>query len=500
MAERVVARWNPHGLALWRTMRGLGGRESAAVTLVGGGEMWAAALRAELARLRPRVELCTAGEEVFAGGVSGGGVGPVPVALVVLDAGALIGGELVRVVRGLRADGTRIVFALEGIHVHEEWRVVRQRDSELLAGESGGEVEIVPVSARMAAVARVNGDAALLDRSGLALLHARLVAAAGAGAVADQEVIVRERMLAETRRRIEQQIASLRNGGDVAALREERAALLAVNDGGRGPAMAMLRNRLHLARLDLLHEVGVRMRALNSGMRADIERVSKAEYADFPGRLQHGVDKVTYEMDRVMRARLVDVAGQLGEVIGRVEIDTENRAKCVVPERDSRIVGRLPAWPRVGPGPEPRCGGVEDHLMLAFGASAGFGLGRLVVAPLALVQAVDYAVVPVSLLLGAAAAGWVVRARGQLAERAHLQQWVADALVNVKAQVEQRVATALIEAEERLTDAVLATTTAHRIETDRRVGELEAQLRQAAQLRPALRTACERDLAALEFV
>ena len=121
------------------------------------------------------------------------------------------------------------------------------------------------------------------------------------------------------------------------------------------------------------------------------------------------------------------------------------------------------------------------------------------VAPLALLQAVDFALVPVSLLLGAAAAAWVVRVRRQLADGAHLRQWVADTLVDARAQLEQRVATALVDAEERLTDEVLASAAARMVETDRRVGELEAQLRQAAQRRPALLLACERDLAALEF-
>lgn len=121
-------------------------------------------------------------------------------------------------------------------------------------------VEIVPVSVRMAVVAREIGDAALSDRAGMGLLYARLVAAVGAGAVADQRVLVRERVVRETRTRIEGELAKLRTGGDVAVLRAERATLLAVNDGGRGTAMAMLRNRLHLARVDLLHEAGVRIR------------------------------------------------------------------------------------------------------------------------------------------------------------------------------------------------------------------------------------------------
>ena len=136
--------------------------------------------------------------------------------------------------------------------------------------------------------------------------------------------------------------------------------------------------------------------------------------------------------------------------------------------------------------------------MIALGASAGFGLGRLVVAPLALVPALDYASVPVTLLLGAGVAYWVVRARGHLADRAHLRQWVSDALVNVKAQLEQRVATVLVEAESQLTDQVVRATTAHAVTIDRRVTELDSRLRQLSSRLPAQLAACDRDLAVLD--
>ncbi|WP_405486979.1 hypothetical protein [Nocardia sp. NBC_00511] len=471
-------RWNPHGLALLRAVVGAVGEGEPSVLLMAGDESGAAVLRVELARMRPRVEM-TMGSE--AGEVRG----PAAVALVVLDAGAVIGAEGLGVVRGLRAAGTRIVFALDGIQAHREWREVWRADSELLEGEGGGGVEIVPVSGRLAAVGRAEGDGALLDRSGVGLLHARLVAAVGAGAVGDQGAIVRERVLADTRRRIEGELGRLLGGGDVAALREERARLLAVGDGGRGTAMAVVRNRVQLARVELLHEVGARIRAAHTGLRADIERLARGAHAEFPRHAHAAVEKLTLEMDRTIRSRMAELCRQVEESVAaewHISFPTP-------PERAARAMAV----------PGPRCRGAEDHLVVALGASAGFGLGRLLVTPLALLQAFDYAIMPVSLLLGAAAAGWVVRARRHLAEGVHLQQWVADTLVDAKAQLEQRVATALVEAEERLTDEVLGSATARLVGTDLRVGELEARLRQAAQRRPALQAACERDLAALEF-
>lgn len=445
--------------------------------MIGGDESHAAALRVELARFHPHIDLSVIGDDDLPR--------PYPVALVVLDAGALIGEELLGRVRGLRGDGTRIVFALDGIHAHRDWREVRKLDTELLV-EAGGEAEeIVPVSARMAAAGRAAGDAALVDRSGVGLLHARLVAASGAGAVGDQVAIVRERVVAETRRRIEAQVDKVRDGGDVAVLREERARLLAVGDGGRGSAMAIVRNRLQLARVDLLHEVGARIRTLHGQARAEIEGLPRGALAEFPRHVSDSVEKLTQEIDRTIRSRI-------GELCRQVEESVAEEWHISFPPPSERVSRRVES-------PGPRLRGVEDHLVIALGASGGFGLGRLLVAPLALLRAFDYAIMPVSLLLGAAVASWVVRARRRLADGAHLRQWVADTLVDARAQLEQRVATALVDVEERLTDEVLGSATARLVETDLRVGELEAQLRQAAQRRPALLAACERDLAALEF-
>lgn len=509
----IVERWNPNGMALVRAAGTVGAGQ---VALIGcGADVNMTLLRTELARFAPHVDLV-----VREPGCGDAGL-PVPVALVVLEGGAPIGTGLLGELRGLIAEGTRIVFALDGIHAHAEWMEVRRQDCELLTAEKVA-AEIVPVSARMAMVARANGDAALLDRSGVGLLHARLVAAAGAGAVADQGAIVRERVLGETRRRIAAELEKVRSGRDVAALREERATLLAVGDGGRGAAMSMVRNRVQLARVDLLHETGARVRALNAAVRVELERLPAGARGGFPQRLQCAVDKLTYEMDRAVRQRIAAVSAQLDQVVraarsaalgewaGRRDQDSPAESsgagtgsgrggELAVDSEFRGAVRRAARPPAVGPDPGPRRRGVEDHLVFAVGASAGTGLGRLVMAPMSLFEGLEYALLPVGLVLGVVAAAWVVRARGQLAERAHLRQWVADALVNVKAQLEQRVATALVETEERLIDRVVRDCAARVVETNRRVGELEADLRSAAQRRPGLTAACERDLAALEF-
>ncbi|WP_280246655.1 hypothetical protein [Nocardia abscessus] len=473
----VVERWNPQGMALLRAVHGSGAAGS--VTVIGPADVNTTLLRTELARFEPRVTLSEpVADPNAAETASPAGAAPPAVALILLDAGTTLGADLLGVIHRLRADGTHLLLAMNGIHAYQDWRAVRSRDLELLAEQGAADLDIVPVSARLAAAARTAGDAGLLDRSGLGALHARLTAAAAAGG--DRPGAVTARVLADTRQRVVEQVAALRSGAEPARLRERRAVLLAGRDGGRATAMSTLRGQLHLARVDLMTDIGARVRALHATARAELDRLRTAEIAAYPARLQRAVTELTGAFDHIIDQRLAELS-----------------ARITGADRDTTPRRRDPA-PRVGPDPEPRHRGVEDHLMIALGASAGVGLGRLLVAPFSLVPALDVATVPVTLLLGGGAAAWVVRARGQLAERAHIRQWVADALVNVKAQLEQRVATALVEAETVLADHVVQASTARMVETDRRVAQLEVELRRIAAAQPGQLAACERDIRVLD--
>ncbi|WP_084505926.1 hypothetical protein [Nocardia harenae] len=475
--EALIARWNPQGMALLRAVRGTGG--GSRVTLIGPDDANTTVLRTELARFEPRVELADPVPGIAASveTTSPRGAAPGPVALVLLDAGTVLGNDTVDLLRRLRADGTHVLLALNGTHAHRDWRAVADRDGALLRA-AGLDLPILPVSARLAAAAR-GGDPALLDRSGLAALHAELCAAAAGAGGPERVAAVTTRVLTETRQRIADQVTVLRTGSDELALRAERTALIAARDGGRTTAIATLRGQLHLARVDLLTEVGARVRALHTAARAELDKLARSDLATYPDHLQWSVNELTAALDAAIEQRSAELA---------TRVDGEG---ATVPLRR-----REPA-PRVGPDPEPRHRGVEDHLMIALGASAGVGLGRLTVAPFSLLPALDAASVPVTLLLGAGAAAWVVRARGQVAERNHVRQWAADALVNVKAQLEQRVATALVTAETALSDHVVQATSARVVDTDRRVAELEAGIRRSAAERPGQLIACERDIESL---
>ncbi|WP_308163337.1 hypothetical protein [Nocardia alni] len=484
--QAVIGRWNPQGEALLRAARG--GASPAThepVALFGPADASTVLLRTELARFEPRIDLA---DPVADPNAPGGPVAAPAVALVLLDAGAALGASTLGAVARLHSGNTRILFAMNGIHAHPDWRAVLQRNTALLTPALGADPRIVPVSGRLAVAARGSGDATLLDRSGLAQLHTQLTAAVGASPGPGRLAAVLSRVLADTRQRIHDQETELDAGAAVGRLRQERATLLAGRDGGRAQAMGELRNRMHLARVDLLHEAGARIRALNATARTEVDKLGRAGARTYPERLQQSVSELTGQLDGVLTYRLGELTRQLEAAVG-----TRSAATPFVPPRL-----RTDPAPRLGPDPEPRHRGVEDHLMIALGASGGFGLGRLAVAPLTLVPALNYATIPMSLLLGAAVAYWVVRARARIADRAHLRQWVSDALVNVKAQLEQRVTTALVEAESQFTDLLVRVTTARVVDNDRQIADLESQVRQLNSSRPAQLAACRRDLELLE--
>ncbi len=464
----VIERWNPQGVALLRAVGQVGPGTGSGVALYAVDDANTTLLRTELARFEPRIDLVDP-------------TAPDPAAaLVLFDAGSVLGADHLALIDRLRAANRPLVLAMNGFHAYADWQAIRERSLALLADRGCADLDIIAVSARLAAAARAADDSALLDRSGLAGLHATL-AAATAQLPADspqRRAAVLTRAIADTRARVTEQITALRSGTESARIREERVAQLAERDGGRQTGLASVRSQVQLARVDLTTEVGAMVRALHTRSRAELDRCDRAELREYPRRLQHATAELATAVDLSIDDRVLETARRIGTA--------------------APAARRHDPAPRLGPDPDPRHRGVEDHLMIAVGASAGVGLGRLVVAPLSLVPALDVATVPVTLLLGAGAAYWVVRARGQLAERNHMAQWVAEALVNIKAQLEQRVAAVLVDVEAELAEYVVRESTARAVAVDRRVAELDALARRLAAERPAQLAACERDLAVLD--
>lgn len=137
-------------------------------------------------------------------------------------------------------------------------------------------------------------------------------------------------------------------------------------------------------------------------------------------------------------------------------------------------------------------------MMILVGASAGVGLGRIVMSPLSVVPALDIAVIPVSLVLGAVSAWWLVRSRTLVADRAHLRNWVADVSASARSGLEQGALARILATETAFSAAAHETSRSVALSADTELERVESELRAAAERRAAVLAGCDRDLATLD--
>ncbi len=455
----MLRRWNPAALTGLQT--GTAGVDRPTVLVLGPRGSGRGALTA---RLRADAE-----PDAPAPDYTGDPTRPAGVTLVVLDSAAPLGREELALLDGLE----RAVFALTKTDVHAGWDSVLRRDAVLLAEHAPrfAGAPIHPVSAPP------DGDSTGISELRGALLEALRGAP-------QRDVWMRRRAgvaVEQTRELVRAAASTLDHDATATDLRAQRAAVIADRDGGRADAAASLRRLVALARVDLLHEVGSRVREVGAAARTTLDRGDRAAAGVFPDHLRTEVVGLADSVDATTAERL---RGMAAEVLG-----PDHPASA-----GDNPAGRLPA---LDP-PQPRHRGVEDRLMIAVGASAGLGLGRLLVAPLSMVPTLDLASIPVTLLVGALAAWWLARTRGLAADRAHLRSWTTDALAQVRSGLEQRVLAQLVDAEARIAGQVLAGHRSLVLSTDERLATLDRRLREHAQRTSARRSACERDLAVLD--
>ena len=443
----VVTRWNPDGVARLKSGEApqpgvfvAGPRRAGKSTLVGG-------LRALDASALAFVE-----DPIDA-----------RVILMVLDAAAPLGREELSVLDVVARPARPVVFALTKTDVHRNWAGVSERDRALLARHSArfADAEIHPVAA---------------GGSGAEALLAALLRAARAQAPDRRSAT--ETVLEQTRRMIVATAQSVRETEPGAELRAERVRALTLRDGRRTERVAQLRGQVQLAKVELMHEVAAQCRAAGTTARAEIDRAGRGTLEGYPDRLAEMVRERSGAVDAAVTARLDDLRSRVG---------------VTVPE------SAVPLPEPVAPdGLEPRHRGLEDRMTILIGASAGLGLGRLVVSPLSMVPALDIASIPLTLALGAVAAWWLTRARGQVAERAHVRQWATEALVHVRSQWEQFVLARLLSAEAQVSEAIIAESRVCARDVDERVAQIDGELRRLAARRNGQLSSCERDLGAVD--
>ncbi len=393
--------------------------------------------------------------------------GEAGVVLMVLDAAAPLGREELAVLDVVAPPACPVIFALTKTDVHRDWARVSERNGMLLARHSVrfANVKIHPVT--------VTSTGSGVE----ALLAAILFASRGE---ARDVRSAAETVLEQTRRMIVSTARSIRETDPGAELRAERVHALAHRDGWRTEGAAQLRGHVQLARVELMHEVAFQVRAAGATARAEIDRAGRAALACYPDRLAQLIREKSAVVDAAATARLDDLRTCMG----------------VTP---SALGSEVPLTDALSPeGPQRRHRGLEDRITILVGASVGLGLGRLAVSPLSMVPVLDVATIPLTLALGAVAAWWLTRARGHIAERAHVRRWTTDVLAHARSQWEQFVLGQLLAVETQVGEAVIAESRVRVQQVDERVAQIEGELRSLAARRNGQLSSCERDLAAVD--
>ena len=412
-------------------------------------------------------------------------------ALVLADAAAPLGAEELDALARAAGRVDTVVFALTRTEAHRGWRTVLEADRALVAEHVPrlAGAPWFPVSAelaRRAGTATPEAAEALRRRSGLAALQREL----------HRLVARRRRMLAEANA-----LRLLAAGLDGVAARADatRSALRAPTDGAGDlarrrdellAARAALRRDHHTrwradlaaARVAAADDLAARVRALATAMRGRIDDADRAGLAAIPRDLAAEVETLAGAVVEGLGTRLRGlVAATLADLVPAGELPSLRVADLGV--TDVAEAGLVPP---------PRTRPAEDRLLVVAGASGGLGLSRLALLPLLAVPiapvALGAALVPVSVGLGLGAAGWVARARRLAADRAHLRQWTAEALAEVRGDLDRVLADALITTEREVTLALDAALEHRARDLDDALAAAERAVRHAG----ADRTAADR--------
>ncbi|MFI8568739.1 hypothetical protein ACIGGF_19495 [Rhodococcus sp. NPDC078407] len=463
--KSILRRWNSDALdtiALARESRPAG------VHLTGTAGSGKSELRRELSRFRGIEFTDSAADSA--------------VVLIVVDASAPIG--RVDVEQWRRAlESTPVVFVVNKIDVHRRWREVVVTDGDVVAEYVPRAVECSfhPTSVRLARAGRESDDAALWTESGLGAVADRLeVLLLGSAALGAQRKYVAavQHCASEARSTIVAKARAVNGGSESAPLRARRAALVGERENLGGDRRALLRNRIQRVRVETLHAAGEDVRELGVGLRQSIDRARRPELKHLPAHVAESVLGARSRAHAALTAGLRAVESDLG----------------ITSTTTQSNVGDAP----LDIGAPSRRRGIEDAIMIVVGASAGVGLGRLVVSPLALMPAWTVLSTVITLVLGGALAWWLTRSRSLLADRAHARGWTQESLARVKSVVEQQMLSRILEAESALAAAVADADRDAAARIDAELAEVDVELRRLADHRSTLLSACDRDLFVLE--
>ncbi|MEO6879957.1 MAG: dynamin family protein [Mycobacteriaceae bacterium] len=411
--------------------------------------------------------------------------------LLVLDAGAPLTHPELALLSRLGGQVETVLVVLTKIDAHRGWRTVLVADQALLAQHAPrlAGVHIHPVSARLATAAASAPTpelAGLLrEQSAIAPLQAALQRAVAQRAVMLAEANTLRGLHSALVARAHQarsQARALQSGeGTAQQLRARRAELVETRRSGARGATLRLRAEVQRARVELTHETAAAVRECQARFRAAVDAADRDTLAALPAQLDPALAALALTVGAAVHQRL--------QRVGELAV-----AQVLTPEETAGLAATLPRPQPPAPTARPlerRVSAAEDKLIVAAGASGGLGLGRLALAPLALVPGLNLLLVPLTLGLGAGAAWWMTRARAHVADRVHVKQWAVEVLADARSALEAMVAEQLIDTEHAL-GAALDDAVARRVaQIDAEVREVDSALRLDAGERARQGKACE---------
>ncbi|GAB89531.1 GTPase domain-containing protein [Gordonia rhizosphera] len=359
----------------------------------------------------------------------------VGIALLVVDPTSSVAEEEKRAVEQLRVRFGIVALVCTKIDAFWEWPRILRDHRALLDPHHRLPVFAVSSTAALAGAVDDSGIPALLawitEHLGAPdeLRSARAQVAAALGAVEHAEAeLTAQTGPAATESRVQQ-------------LTARRRRLVESRDRGRADRLASARAGLTRARGETLAEVAAGTRALAAAATTRCRTVTAGTADDYANWLSGEMGVFGDQVDRATDERIVEVraATMLGIDAGAADPDDPDpHAPDPTPTR---------------PVPSGRRGG-EDAILVLIGASTGLGVGRLIVAPMAGVQTLQWVSMPLTLILGVAVAAWVIRVRRTAALRSEIRAWSTDAISGHRNRLEHRAGMRLSGAEPRLISQV----------------------------------------------
>ncbi|MTD15873.1 hypothetical protein GIS00_18215 [Nakamurella sp. YIM 132087] len=346
-------------------------------------------------------------------------------------------------------------FAVTKTDAYRGWREIVDADRQLLARHAPRFTDALfhPVSSRLADAAAGQADpkiaGMILEQSGVPALRNVLTGeVAAAAAMLSEANTIRSSItvIAGAVTKLDLSRKALTAGAAQAeSLKSRREELLGQRKSGGRSWQVNLRSEIQRARVDLTHETAREVREAGQMFRGSIDTADNAELKNMP----YHIDAYAKAMTHRAHARLIDAMGRITRNV-LAELFTQDELTVLISQLATRPYEAVQSR-----GPEKQRN-LDESIMTLSGAGMGFSLSHIVVSLpfMALPAAFGIALAPISVVVGGAAALFLLKSRKRMAERQHLKQWLMEVLGESKAQIDQGIAEQFVDADQQLTLAL----------------------------------------------